>query len=176
VLLSVPEAAPASACYRSDESQPVVGSWTATLDKNGSAETRTNSPIRSDAKSTADIGYNTSDPAASDSAPESPGSTPAQVADGSAQYRLGVSLEQKGDINVAVVEFRKAIEAKSNDPRPHAALAAALQRRGDSEGALKEYGLALKLDPDDPAVRANYDRLVRTTGETEATLEAKRTN
>jgi Flp pilus assembly protein TadD len=76
-----------------------------------------------------------------------------------------MSLEQQGDINDAITEFRKAIEAKPNDPRAHAALAGALERQGDSEGALKEYGLALKLDPDDPAVRANYDRLQQTTGE-----------
>jgi Flp pilus assembly protein TadD len=73
-----------------------------------------------------------------------------------------MDLEQKGDINGAVTEFRKAVESKPDDPKAHAALAGALELRGDSASALREYGLALKLDPNDPAVRANYDRLVQT--------------
>jgi tetratricopeptide (TPR) repeat protein len=156
---------PASASYRAGESQPAVGSWTATLDKGASAETSANPPIRRDANSTGDNSHTTSDPAVANNAPASPDPTPAQVSDASARYRSGMLLGQQGDINGAVTEFRKAIEAKPNDPRAHAALAAALERRGDSEGALKEYGLALKLDPDDPAIRANYDRLQQATGE-----------
>jgi hypothetical protein len=162
--------APASASgtpLRQD-AQPAAGRWTATLDKNSPAGGNGN-PVGSnpaDANLRADhANAAASDPAVADSDPGAPNSTQSQqFPDAATPYRRGTELEQKGDINGAVSEFRKAIEAKPDDPRAHAALAGALERRGDSQGALKEYGLALKLDPDDPAIRANYDRLVQTRG------------
>jgi TolA-binding protein len=189
VLLSVPEAdgkvreykvvamkpltgadneapAPAAGAESREDLQPGVGAWTATLGKN-SPGNNSNNPVGSVVGATDPSSANaaTSDPAAADSPaqPSNP-STYQPASDPSAQYQSAMSLEEKGDINGAVAEFRKVVEAQPDDARAHAALAGALERRGDSAGALKEYGLALKLDPNDPAVRANYDRLVQTTG------------
>jgi Flp pilus assembly protein TadD len=143
-----------------------VGAWTATLGKN-SPGNNTDNPVNPVAGATdpSSAKAATSDSALADSPaqPSNP-STYQPASDPSAQYQSAMSLEEKGDINGAVAEFRKVVEAQPDDARAHAALAGALERRGDSAGALKEYGLALKLDPNDPAVRANYDRLVQTTG------------
>lgn len=151
-----------------EESKPAVGTWTATLNKDSAAGSNANpvGSIPDAANPGADSNSSAaSDPTVADRAPEAPDPNQyQQTRDPSAQYHLALALEQKGDINGAVIEFRKVVAAKPDDARAHAALAGALERRGDSAGALKEYGLALKLDPNDPAVRANYDRLVQTTG------------
>jgi len=133
----------ASAAALRDDSQPAVGTWTATLHQNSAPG---------------------SDVDLARAVPSADRKEYQGAPDPSAEYHLAMALQQKGDIDGAVAGFRKVIEANPNDARAHAALAGALERRGDSAGALKEYGLALKLDPDDPAIRANYDRLVQTTG------------
>jgi hypothetical protein len=190
VLLSVPEAdgkvreykvvamkplngadneapAPAAAAGPGENSQPGVGTWTATLSQNSPGNNTYNpgGPVPGATNPSAAANATTSVPAVADSpAQASNPSTYQPASDPSAQYQLAMSLEEKGDINGAVAGFRKVVEAQPDDARAHAALAGALERRGDSAGALKEYGLALRLDPNDPAVRANYDRLVQTTG------------
>jgi tetratricopeptide (TPR) repeat protein len=158
--------APAAGAESREDSQPGVGTWTATLGKNSPANNTDNpgSPVPG-ATNLSGANAAVPDPPVADSTAQPPNpSTYQPESDPSAQYQLAMSLEEKGDVNGAVVAFRKVVQAKPDDARAHAALAGALERRGDSAGALKEYGLALKLDPNDPAVRANYDRLVQTTG------------
>ena len=59
----------------------------------------------------------------------------------------GVKLQDKGDVDGAITEYRLAISLSPTFAKPHNNLGNALRIRGDHDGALSEYKEALRLDP-----------------------------
>ncbi len=70
-------------------------------------------------------------------------------------YNRGVALHRKGDLDGAIVEYRRALRLNSNDVAAHTNLGTALQAKGDLAGALAEYRKALSLNPNDDYAHAN---------------------
>ncbi len=67
----------------------------------------------------------------------------------------GTTLFQAGQFDTALAEFRKAVEAKPDEPLLHANLGSTLVQLGDHDGAVREFEEAVRLDPG--AVTANFN-------------------
>jgi tetratricopeptide (TPR) repeat protein len=72
-------------------------------------------------------------------------------------YQSAGQALDRGDIDGAVAEYRKALEEDPDEPYWHLALAMALKRKGDRQGILDDYEVARKLVTDDAALRAAYE-------------------
>ena len=79
------------------------------------------------------------------------------VATGSAKahYNLGVELEDRGRLEEAIAQFRKALEMEPHDADAHYKLGIALIGSGRLEEAIEQYRKALKLNPDKAEARNN---------------------
>ena len=70
-------------------------------------------------------------------------------------FRRGWELNEKGDLDGAVVEYRAALQLNPNAAEAHYNLGLVLKRKGDLDGAVVEYRAALQLNPND--ADAHYD-------------------
>ncbi len=75
--------------------------------------------------------------------------------DADEHMRRGVDAQQRGDVQTAIEEYRKALAIRPRFPEARANLGAALSATGDFDGAIHEYQLALENAPDKTAVRKN---------------------
>lgn len=60
----------------------------------------------------------------------------------------GITLQQKGDLDGAIVKYREALALDPKDDQAHLGLGSALQKKGDADGAIAEYRQALDAKPD----------------------------
>jgi Flp pilus assembly protein TadD len=60
----------------------------------------------------------------------------------------GIALQQKGDLDGAIVKYREALALDPKDEQAHLGLGSALQKKGDPDGAIAEYRQALAAKPD----------------------------
>jgi tetratricopeptide (TPR) repeat protein len=78
-----------------------------------------------------------------------------------AHGNLGVALLRRGraeDVDEAVEHFRKALDAKRDDPAAHNALGFGLLQARKFDEAISEFQQALEIKPDYVAARQNLDR------------------
>jgi len=68
---------------------------------------------------------------------------------------LGTALQEAGQLDEAIVHYRRAIELSPSDAPYLANLGTALRLKGDAAGAVVMYGRALALDPG--SASTNYD-------------------
>jgi tetratricopeptide (TPR) repeat protein len=59
----------------------------------------------------------------------------------------GLALQNRGDLDGAIREYRESIKLDPRFAKPHNNLGNALRSQGDHDGALREYEVALRLDP-----------------------------
>jgi tetratricopeptide (TPR) repeat protein len=90
-------------------------------------------------------------------------------------YNLGTVLQDKGDSDGAIVEYRAAISLDPNYVSAHNNLGALLQNNGDLEGAIVEYRTALSLDPNHPYARINIGTVLAENGDSEGAIAEFRT-
>lgn len=60
----------------------------------------------------------------------------------------GIMLQQKGDLDGAILKYREALKLDPKDDQAHLGLGSALQKKGDPDGAIAEYQQALATKPD----------------------------
>jgi tetratricopeptide (TPR) repeat protein len=80
-----------------------------------------------------------------------------QAAAGDAQSALreGTLAQQRGDLKMAIADFRKALALNPDMVEAHANLGAALAAAGDLKSAIEENSIALSSAPENDAVRMN---------------------
>ena len=62
-----------------------------------------------------------------------------------AHYTLGTALQQKGELDAAIAEFREAIKIAPNSPQVHNTLGTALRQKGKNDEARVEFDEAARL-------------------------------
>jgi serine/threonine protein kinase/Tfp pilus assembly protein PilF len=91
-----------------------------------------------------------------------------------AHSNLGLALHEKGDVEGAIVAFRRAIELDPKFALAHYNLALALRDNGDVEGAIAAYRKAIELDPKDALAHTNLGAALRANGDVEGAIAAYR--
>jgi len=83
------------------------------------------------------------------------GSDPERAEGGSLNehMRLGQEAVKRGDLDNAIVHFRRAVRIAPDDPGGHIALGLALAYRGEIDEAIRHFRLALKRDPENAEVQ-----------------------
>lgn len=93
---------------------------------------------------------------------EDSGSSPAQV-----NVQLGVGYMQRGDYELALEKFQKAIRLDSRLPDAHTGIAVLYEQIGREELALQHYRKAVELKPDNGNVHNNLGTFLCKQGEYE---------
>ena len=88
-------------------------------------------------------------------------------------YRSAGEALKSGNIDLAVSEYRTALEEDPDEPYWHLALAMALKKEGDRQGILEDYEVARKLAPDDEALWRSYASLLLGPAPLEGTQAAE---
>jgi tetratricopeptide (TPR) repeat protein len=83
----------------------------------------------------------------------------------SAHYQSAVDLEQKGRIDDAIAEYRKAIHETPHHADSHYNLGRLLAAKGDHQGARAEFLQAVQLRPDDPDYHNNLGLELKNAGD-----------
>ena len=77
----------------------------------------------------------------------------------------GIMLQQKGDLDGAILKYREALKANPNDDQAHLGLGSALQKKGDTDGAIASYQQALALKPDLSGARLGLGYMLYSKGD-----------
>ena len=80
-----------------------------------------------------------------------------------AHFNRGNALSDKGDLDGAIAEYRKALRLRPNYFDAHYLLGNALYAKGD-EGAIAEFREVLRLQPDYPEAHYNLGIALATRG------------
>lgn len=73
-------------------------------------------------------------------------------------------MQNKGDQDVVIGEYREALRLNPNNDLAHFNLGVAMERKGNLQGALEEYRAAYLLNPKDADYKRNYERLLQRVG------------
>jgi Flp pilus assembly protein TadD len=93
------------------------------------------------------------------------------VVSGAARHRnLGIALIEKGDLEGAVAELRKALEMDPSERGIHNDLGIALCKLGRNREALEEFQAALAHDPDNASIIMNVGRALQYMGRVEESV------
>jgi Flp pilus assembly protein TadD len=68
-------------------------------------------------------------------------------------FNQGLGLQQKGDLDGAIAEYRTALRLDPNQVAAHYNLGVALRGKGDKEEATRELQDYIRLAPETPATR-----------------------
>jgi hypothetical protein len=82
-------------------------------------------------------------------------------------YRLfdqAWELEQKGQYEAAISEWKKGLELSPNDPKAHVNLGFALDQVGRPDEAITHYQKALEIEPENPEAHMNLGIALAGTG------------
>lgn len=92
------------------------------------------------------------------------GSHRESVNDAISHVKQGRALQEKGDFDGAIAEYRTALRLDPNQVVAHMNLGAGLATKGDWDGAIGEYRKALRLDPKNAAVHYDLGAALRSRG------------
>jgi Flp pilus assembly protein TadD len=87
-----------------------------------------------------------------------------------AHNNLGITLAVKGDLEAAIVEFRKAVLLDPNHTAVHTNLGHALNGKGNSDGAIDEYREAIRLDPSYAPARSGLGSTLQSKGDLDGAI------
>jgi len=85
-------------------------------------------------------------------------------ADGRANFNLGYSLSQTGDLRDALAEYGKACDLSPDNPVVFAEFALALAQDGQADEAIANYRKSLALDASNPKVQADLGTMLYEKG------------
>lgn len=85
-----------------------------------------------------------------------------------AQYNLGVTLQEKGDLEGAIAAYHKALALKPKFAEALANLGMAQSSRGEVDEAIRAFQEALKLNPDNAKIHVGLGVALRRKGDEEA--------
>jgi len=85
--------------------------------------------------------------------------------DPQAHNHLGVAQRQAGDLDGAIVSYRRALASRPAYAGAHNNLAIALQERGDLEEAAHHYRQAIALEPNQASAHTNLGMLLLLQGQ-----------
>jgi tetratricopeptide (TPR) repeat protein len=83
---------------------------------------------------------------------------------------LGLALDNKGDLEAAIGEYRVALRLNPNNDSAHYNLGLALDDKGDLEGAIGEYREALRLNPGNENAHNNLGSALYKKGNVDAAI------
>ena len=84
-------------------------------------------------------------------------------------------LQETGDLDSAIAEFREAVRINPNNEMAHYNLGTALGSKGNWDGEIKEEREALRLNSHNDEAHCNLGVALLKTGELPAALEEFRT-
>jgi tetratricopeptide (TPR) repeat protein len=88
-----------------------------------------------------------------------------------AHNNLGIVLIERGDLEAAIGQFRRALEIDPFFVEAHNSLAISLAAQGRSEEALEHLRRSLEIDPSDVNTRNALGNILADRGEVEAAIE-----
>jgi Flp pilus assembly protein TadD len=83
---------------------------------------------------------------------------------------FGKTLQERGDMDGAIAEFREAVKIAPDDAQPHLDLGLALRDKGDVEGAITSYRMTLHMRPNDPDAHYLLGTAYSEKGQLEASI------
>jgi len=83
---------------------------------------------------------------------------------------LGLALDNKGDVEAAIGEYREALRLNPNNDIAHYNLGLALDDKGDLEGAVGEYRETLRLNPGNEGAHINLGSALFKKGNVDAAI------
>ena len=84
---------------------------------------------------------------------------------------LGHALEQEGDLNSAIAEYKRALWFKPTQEQTHIFLGGALAKQKKHEQAAAHYLAALKLNPESAVAHNNLARVLQTQNRLDEAIE-----
>jgi len=87
-----------------------------------------------------------------------------------ARNNLGITLAVKGDLDAAILEFRKAVRLDPNHTAVHTNLGHALKGKGNSDEAIDEYREAIRLDPSYAPARSGLGSALQSKGDLDGAI------
>jgi protein O-mannosyl-transferase len=87
-----------------------------------------------------------------------------------AHDNLGALLLREGQVDEAIVHFRKAVEIDANQAEPQANLGNALLQKGELDDAVAQYFKALALKPNSAEVHYNLGNALLRKGQTDGAI------
>ncbi len=87
-----------------------------------------------------------------------------------ARYNLGVALQNNGQLNEAIPEYREAIRLKEDYAEAHVQLGDALAGKGRLDEAIAEYRAAVRIKKDFPEAHDNLGRALLDQGRLEEAI------
>jgi len=105
-----------------------------------------------------------------------PKPAPAGAPDNAEEHRKkGALLNEQGNYDAAIPEFRLALRLMPDLDRAHLGLGAALQGKGDLDEAIAEYRTVLSVHPDDPDAHNDLGTALQRKGDLEGAIAEYRT-
>ena len=83
---------------------------------------------------------------------------------------LGLALDNKGDLEAAIGEYREALRLNPNNDIAHYNLGLALDDKGDLEGAVEEYREAVRLNSGNESAHINLGSALYKKGNVDAAI------
>ena len=90
-------------------------------------------------------------------------------------HRRGVGLQEKGDLEGAIAEYRTALRLEPDYAPVHTNLGTALCHKGDSDGAIAEFRTALRLHPNDVLAHFNLGTCLQAKEDIDGAIVEYRT-
>lgn len=92
-----------------------------------------------------------------------------------AHRKKGVLLNEQGQYDAAIIEFRAALRLQPSLARSHLGLGYALQGKGNLEEAVTEYRSTIRLQPDDADAHTNLGTALQAKGDLQGAITEYRT-
>jgi protein O-mannosyl-transferase len=89
---------------------------------------------------------------------------------GLAHYSCGVALADQGDVDAAIIQYRKALEIRPDFKEARVNLGGALASRGQIDAAIGHYQKVLEINPRNAESHYNLGVVLAGRGETDAAI------
>jgi len=88
--------------------------------------------------------------------------------------RRALELQQQGDMDGVIAEYRAALQLNPNNASEHHNLGVALSRKGDLDGAIAELKVAVRMEPDSAKAHYTLGAVLEKKGDLKSALEEYR--